>query len=50
METINLSKATALFNFLMKNFELQKRIGNLSLRDVLSIIEFIESENFKKLD
>ena len=49
MERDNFSKATALFNFLMKNFDLQKRIGNLDLQEILKIVEFIEGEKFQKL-
>ena len=49
METIIFSKATALFNFLSKSFKPTEEIGNWDLHDIAEIIEFIESEEFKKI-
>ncbi|MBR1734745.1 MAG: hypothetical protein IJ730_04780 [Alphaproteobacteria bacterium] len=49
MESINFSKARALFNFLSHNFHPYQKIGELSFKAILEIVVFIESDEFKQL-
>ena len=39
-------KAMALFNFLSTNHEKNKRIGELSVKDVIEIVEFLTDGGF----
>ena len=46
MENDNFSKATTLFNFMLKRFETSKAIGELQFLDVLEMVRAIEQEKF----
>ncbi len=41
MEKITISKASALFNFLLDNFDADKKLGELNYRDIMKIINFL---------
>ncbi len=44
MEKAIISKAGALFNFLLDNFDPDKKIGELNYSDIIKIIDFLNSE------
>jgi len=44
MEKTTISKAGALFNFLLDNFDPNKKIGDLTYSDIIKIIEFLKNE------
>lgn len=44
MENVTNSKAGALFNFLLDNFDPNKKLGELTFRDIMKIIEFLDSK------
>lgn len=48
MENITLSKAGALFNFLLDNFDPNKKLGELNFRDIVEIIKFLNGESNEK--
>ena len=48
MENITLSKAGALFNFLLENFDPNTKIGELNFRDIVEIIKFLNCESNEK--
>lgn len=41
MEKVTISKAGALFNFLLDNFDPNKKLGELNYSDIIKIIEFL---------
>ena len=45
MENVKLSKAGALFNFLLDNFDPNKKLGELNFRDIIEIIKFLDGES-----
>ena len=48
MENVKISKAGALFNFLLDNFDPNKKLGDLNFRDMVEIIKFLDSESNEK--
>ncbi len=44
MENTKISKAGALFNFLLDNFDPNKKLGDLNFRDIVEIIKFLDGE------
>lgn len=45
MENTTLSKAGALFNFLLENFDRNAKIGELNFGDIIDIIKFLDGES-----
>lgn len=41
--SVEISKAGALFNFLLQRFELSKKVGDLKYLDIVEIVDFIEA-------
>ena len=48
MENTKFSKASALFNFLLDNFDPNKKLGDLNFRDIVEIIKFLDGESNEK--
>jgi len=44
MEKTTISKAGALFNFLLDNFDPNEKIGDLTYSDIIQIIKFLKNE------
>lgn len=44
MGKVTLSKAGALFNFLLDNFDVNRKLGDLNYSDIIKIIEFLNDE------
>ncbi len=48
MENTTLSRAGALFNFLLENFDPNTKIGKLNFGDIIEIIKFLDGESNEK--